>query len=352
MSAPQPKSNLIYYVITLIAASLIVVYVFMRNFRAGEEAASVAPPPPEGTTSAAVVDEQALAKDNSLADKGKGLFQINCASCHGPEGLGNGPRAAGLTPPPRNYHTEKFKFGNDLVSIHNTIMKGSPGTSMPSFALLPLEDTWAIAHFVYTLIPNPSPTTDAQIASLPGGGSGGAPAAVSPPASSPASSATVSATPSDTTKKPAPASSTASATPSDTTKKPATASSAAPAKEQRIPIEVAMRQIANEGAIVPPLQKASTSTAPGAAIYAQHCASCHGAAGEGKVQRVIAVAPYRYESTGDLTISTAPWTKDRNKFAQIVVQGLPGRIMPGQATLTSAQIDDLYLFIRSLVRTR
>ena len=42
------------------------------------------------------------------------------------------PARPGLNPPPRNYKTEPFKFGNDIVSLHNTILKGSPGTSMPS----------------------------------------------------------------------------------------------------------------------------------------------------------------------------------------------------------------------------
>jgi mono/diheme cytochrome c family protein len=112
-----------------------------------------------------------------------------------------------------------------------------------------------------------------------------------------------------------------------------------------------MQQLAIAGSPPPP-QAPLPLTSPGSAIYAARCAGCHGADGEGKKQRVISIAPYRYEVSGDLTISTAAWVHDRNKFSQIVVQGMPGRIMPGQATLTSAQIDELYEFVRSLVRTR
>jgi mono/diheme cytochrome c family protein len=317
MSADRRKSHLAVYVIVLIAALLIVLYVFLRTFRAGEEAASVAPPQTETTKSSAKqVNQRALAADTTLVGKGKQLFEINCSSCHGPEGYGNGPRAAGMTPPPRNYHTQKFKFGDDIVSIHNTILKGSPGTSMPSFVLLPIEDTWALAHFVYSQIPNPPPITDAQLAQVPGGSSGGA-----------------------VTAAPATAGSTATA-------------AATEATGVRIPIEVAMQQMTVPGPVTTPIQHAIAGKSVGAALYAERCASCHGTQGEGKVVRVLAVAPYRYEVSGDLTSSNSPWITDRNKFSQIVVQGLPGRTMPGQGTLTSAQLDELYSFVRSLSKVR
>ncbi|HEY3296401.1 MAG TPA: c-type cytochrome [bacterium] len=334
MSRPPTKTSLFYYVIVLIAAAVIAVVVFLRNFHAGEEAGSLAPPPAEGTTGAAkTVDERALAQNTKLAGPGKALFETNCASCHGPNGNGDGPRAASLSPKPRNYHSEKFKFGNDIVSIHNTIMKGSPGTSMPSFALLPLEDTWAIAHYVYTLIPNPPPITDQQLAQVPGGATGGA------------------ATPSASSAGTTPPQAGAPGTPPPAQNKNQT-KTPAPADTVRIPIEVAMRQMTVNAVPVAGTQASAPSASAGAAIYGARCAGCHGDNGEGKRARVISVAPYRYEVTGDLTISTAPWTHDRNKFAQLVVQGLPGRIMPGQATLTSAQIDDLFSFVRSLVKTR
>lgn len=321
MSKPVPRAHFFYYVIVLIAAAVIAVVVFMRNFHAGEKAGSAAPPPTEQTSEIVkTVDERVLAKDVNLAKPGKALYETNCASCHGLEGYGDGGRAASLSPKPRNYHTEKFKYGDDIVSIHNTIIKGSPGTSMPSFMLLPLEDTWAITHYVYTLIPNPPQITDQMLEPLPGGQT--SVATTTPVTTTPAASQSKNPTPG-----------------AGTTDGP------------RIPIQVAMQQM-TASVSLGTSQQAAPSTAPGAAIYSHHCAMCHGANGEGKRQRVISVAPYRYDVTGDLTISTASWTHDRNKFAHLVVQGLPGRIMPGQATLTSAQIDDLYSFVRSLVKNR
>jgi mono/diheme cytochrome c family protein len=307
MSGAKPRTSLFYYIPILLIAAVIVGVVFVRNFQRGEQAGQNAGPGDathtQGNASGAI-NEQAMAKDIRLAAKGKALFAVNCATCHGPQGLGNGDRAASLTPKPRNFHVEKFKFGNDIVSLHNTILKGSPGTSMPSFVLLPLEETWALAHYVSTLIPNPPPITDQLVASLPGASSTGA-------------------------SKPA-------TTPADTNKETA-----------RIPIQVAMQRLA-----VPEPTGHGTarvnSSLPGAAIYAQHCAGCHGERGEGKAVRVLSVAPYRYEMASSLAASTSPALRDRNKFAEVVTKGLPGKMMPGQATLTAQQIDDLFTFVRSL----
>jgi mono/diheme cytochrome c family protein len=311
MSQEKPRSNLFSYSIIVIIAVLAIAFAFFRGYKMGDVAGRNAPPPAEGTrTTAAVADEQALAKDMSLAAKGKTLFAINCASCHGPDGHGNGDRAASINPKPRNFHTEQFKFGNDIVSLHNTILKGSPGTSMPSFMLLPPDETWALAHYVYTQIPNPPPITDALVASLPTGtpanSAGGKPAASS-----------------------------------------AAASAAGNIDSVRIPIDLAVQRMTVPASSAHGAGKVNSSL-PGAVIYANHCASCHGARGEGKAERVLSVSPYRYEYSESLAASTGAWTRDRNKFVELVVKGLPGRVMPGQATLTAQQLDDLYAFVRSL----
>jgi cytochrome c551/c552 len=45
------------------------------------------------------------------AAAGKALFvKTNCNSCHGLEGAGDGPLAAVLNPPPRNFTVGDFKF--------------------------------------------------------------------------------------------------------------------------------------------------------------------------------------------------------------------------------------------------
>jgi len=52
--------------------------------------------------------------------KGMGVFQANCAACHGTEGKGNGPAAAALDPKPRNLSDADYvsRLSNDhLVKV-------------------------------------------------------------------------------------------------------------------------------------------------------------------------------------------------------------------------------------------
>ncbi len=321
MTEPQKalRTSLFFYVPVAIAGILLVYWVFSSNYKKGEEAGLTAPPPKEGArTAAPQVNERALAKDAGLAVKGKTLFQLNCASCHGSDGRGSGDRAASLNPKPRNFHEEKFKFGDDIVSIHSTILRGSAGTSMPSFALLPVEDTWALAHFVETQVPNPPPITDELVAEVPDGGSTGSTA--SSQAASPAN----------------------------------VADSLLGGSGPRVPILFAMERLEREPAPAQPASNKVRTSQAGAMIYMNRCASCHGDHGEGKPVKVVNVAPYHYANTSSLVqhagmkFSSTSWFNNRNEFARIVVTGLPGRLMPGSATLTKQQIDDLHAYVRSL----
>jgi mono/diheme cytochrome c family protein len=84
-----------------------------------------------------------------------GLYRRHCVHCHGISGDGRGPTALFLDPYPRDYRKGVFKFKStyasakpsdaDLVRIlHN----GIPGTSMPSFSLLPRPEVDALVEYV------------------------------------------------------------------------------------------------------------------------------------------------------------------------------------------------------------
>lgn len=47
------------------------------------------------------------------AEAGKASYQANCASCHGPEGRGDGPVAMALDPKPRDFAEAQFKYDTD-----------------------------------------------------------------------------------------------------------------------------------------------------------------------------------------------------------------------------------------------
>ncbi len=85
----------------------------------------------------------------------RGLFRQLCARCHGVSGSGTGPLAAGLNPHPRDYRRGIFKFKQTPSTLpptnedlHNVLVRGVPGTAMPSFRLLTEVQREALVHYV------------------------------------------------------------------------------------------------------------------------------------------------------------------------------------------------------------
>jgi len=100
-----------------------------------------------------------------LVAKGKELFQVNCVTCHGATGHGDGPASTALTPKPRNFTSaDGWKNGRAPAQIFKTLKEGIPGSAMASFATLPLEDRWELVHYVRTFTPNPPPDTPQTLA--------------------------------------------------------------------------------------------------------------------------------------------------------------------------------------------
>ena len=94
---------------------------------------------------------KAPAKTPELLALGKTSFTTNCVSCHGEKGDGNGPAGQYLNPKPRNYAKDKFKKGDKVEQIFDTVSKGIPGTSMVAYGHLPEQERWALAYYVKSL---------------------------------------------------------------------------------------------------------------------------------------------------------------------------------------------------------
>ena len=91
-------------------------------------------------------------------DRGRQAFLANCAICHGPRALGDGPQAFLLNPRPFNLqlHVPQHATGEVFYWIRNGVV----GTAMPSWkdALnadgtpkLTEDDTWKIIRFLDAL---------------------------------------------------------------------------------------------------------------------------------------------------------------------------------------------------------
>lgn len=76
----------------------------------GEGAAPQQPSAPSGEPSAPAGGAADAAWSEGDPQAGKTVYAQNCASCHGPEGKGEGPLAAGLPVQPRSFVEANFKF--------------------------------------------------------------------------------------------------------------------------------------------------------------------------------------------------------------------------------------------------
>jgi mono/diheme cytochrome c family protein len=84
-----------------------------------------------------------------------GLYRKHCVHCHGITGDGRGPTARFLDPYPRDYRMGLFKFKSTEAAAKPTnedltrvLHNGIPGTSMPSFSLLPRPEVDALVEYV------------------------------------------------------------------------------------------------------------------------------------------------------------------------------------------------------------
>jgi len=107
-----------------------------------------------------------LAHSRAALAEGQGLYQVQCAGCHGTEGAGDGPQAARLLTPVADIRRAGLAEESDarLMSIVTT---GVAGTAMPGFATLLSDDQrWAVVAWLRTL----------SLGGLGGAGSSPAPA--------------------------------------------------------------------------------------------------------------------------------------------------------------------------------
>ena len=86
--------------------------------------------------------------DAKTVEQGKKVAQINCASCHGAMGKGDGVASAGLSPKPADWTSKTVQAESD----GEIFWKISTGRgAMPSWKHLPEAERWALVRYIRSL---------------------------------------------------------------------------------------------------------------------------------------------------------------------------------------------------------
>ena len=119
---------------------------FSPRFKEEPQGTPVAIPPRPAFT------PELVKKGNAAWDK------MQCASCHGAQGKGDGSSAPTLMDDwgqkitPRDFTSGPLKVGDEPEDLYRAFITGINGTPMPSFAeSLTPEDAWALVAYVRTL---------------------------------------------------------------------------------------------------------------------------------------------------------------------------------------------------------
>lgn len=89
-----------------------------------------------------------LQDDAAAVAQGKKVADVNCVSCHGAKGRGDGAAAAALSPKPADWTSKKVQAESD----GELFWKISTGRgAMPAWKFLPERDRWALVRYIRSL---------------------------------------------------------------------------------------------------------------------------------------------------------------------------------------------------------
>lgn len=87
---------------------------------------------------------------------GKTLFEETCATCHGKQGDGEGPRAYFINPRPANFQEPETKADLNRPTLFKAISEGVVGSEMPAWSkVLDQQQIANVAEYVFTAFIQP-----------------------------------------------------------------------------------------------------------------------------------------------------------------------------------------------------
>jgi mono/diheme cytochrome c family protein len=83
-----------------------------------------------------------------VVEQGEKIAKVNCVSCHGAKGKGDGAAAVALNPKPADWTSKRVQDESD----GELFWKINAGRgAMPSWKHLPEKDRWALIQYIRTL---------------------------------------------------------------------------------------------------------------------------------------------------------------------------------------------------------
>jgi len=85
-------------------------------------------------------------------ERGKNLYAMNCAACHGNNGEGDGPVATTLPAPPTDLTYPVRGAGPKPEDTFRVLTVGLEGSPMPAFGYLSEQDRWDLVSYIAYLM--------------------------------------------------------------------------------------------------------------------------------------------------------------------------------------------------------
>ncbi len=100
--------------------------------------------------SASTVTRNPVPADSTSLARGQKVYEANCVPCHGPTGRGDGPLAAGLTPPPADFKVH-MGAGHSDAQLFDWLTNGIQDTAMPAWgSRLSEQERWDVLNYIRT----------------------------------------------------------------------------------------------------------------------------------------------------------------------------------------------------------